>query len=171
MKTIAFAVGVSVVASLGISTASAQQATPVVARLPAGGTTYDTEVDLIRKDLRAQKKVIVATNLPLTPEEAQSFWPVYEQYTTEIMKVNDQRYALIKEYAAIYDTMTDSQASSFIKRWTGVDQDAANLRIKYIPLVEKVLPEKKAAMFFQIDRRLGLLIELQLASQLPLVSQ
>jgi hypothetical protein len=76
----------------------------------------DTEIDLMRKDLRAQKKQIVATNLPLTPDEAVKFWPLYEQYTAETIKVNDKRVALIKEYATTYQTMTDDQASSYIKR-------------------------------------------------------
>lgn len=145
------------------------QVVPAGVRQPAA-SSIDTDVELLRKDLRDQKKQIVATNLPLTPDEAVKFWPVYEQYTAETIKLNDQRYALIKEYAANYDTMTDQQASSYIKRWVTVDEAASQLRLKYIPLVEKVLPEKKAAMFFQLDRRIGLLTELQLSSQLPLVA-
>jgi hypothetical protein len=129
----------------------------------------DAEVDLMRKDLRDQRKQIVAQNLPLTPDEATRFWPVYDQYTADTIKVNDQRYALIKEYAAAYNNMTDEQASSYIKRWIGVDDAATQLRLKYIPMFEKVIPEKKVAMFFQIDRRLGLLMEIQISGQLPLV--
>ena len=129
----------------------------------------DAEIDLMRKDLRAQKKQIVATNLPLTPDEAVKFWPLYEQYTAETIKVNDKRVALIKEYATTYKTMTDAQASSYIKRWISIDEEASKLRLQYIPMFEKAVPEKKVAMFFQIDRRLGLLMELQLASELPLV--
>ena len=129
----------------------------------------DAEVDLMRKDLRDQRKQIVAQNLPLTPDEATRFWPVYDQYTADTIKVNDQRYALIKDYAAAYNNMTDEQASGYIKRWIGVDDAATQLRLKYIPMFEKVIPEKKVAMFFQIDRRLGLLLELQIAGQLPLV--
>ena len=145
------------------------QVVPAGVRQPAVGS-IDTDIELLRKDLRDQKKQIVATNLPLTPDEAVKFWPLYEEYTTETIKLNDQRYGLIKEYVANYNTMTDAQASSYIKRWIGVDEDAAKLRLKYIPMIEKVLPEKKAAIFFQIDRRVGLMTELQLASQLPLVA-
>lgn len=145
------------------------QVVPAGVRQPAAGS-IDTDIELLRKDLRDQKKQIVATNLPLTPDEAVKFWPLYEQYTAETIKLNDQRYGLIKEYVANYNTMTDEQASSYIKRWIGVDEDTAKLRLKYIPMIEKVLPEKKAAMFFQIDRRVGLMTELQLSSQLPLVA-
>jgi hypothetical protein len=149
---------------------NAQQATQVsLSNRQSATRQLDAEVDLMRKDLRNQKKQIVAQNLPLTPDEATKFWPVYDQYTADTIKVNDQRYALIKEYAAAYDNMTDEQASSYIKRWIGVDDAATQLRLKYIPMFEKVIPEKKVAIFFQSDRRLGLLMEIQISGQLPLV--
>jgi len=129
----------------------------------------DLEVNMMRKDLRDQKKQIVAANLPLTGDEAAKFWPVYGSYTEETIKVNDQRYSLVKEYAANYNNMTDEVAASLMRRWLGVDQAATKLRLEWIPKFEQTLGEKKAAMFFQIDHRIGLMQELQLSSQLPLI--
>ena len=131
----------------------------------------DLEIDLMRKDLRDQKKQIIAANLPLNGDEAAKFWPVYDSYTAETIKLNDQRYALFKEYAANYTTLTDAQASSYIRRWIEADAAFTKLRLDWIPKFEPVLGPKKTAMLFQIDRRLGLMIELQLSSQLPLVQQ
>lgn len=122
-----------------------------------------------RKDLRDQKKQVVAANMPLDGDQAARFWPLYDAYTKETIKVNDQRYALVKEYAANYTTMTDAQASGYIRRWIGVDESASKLRQEWIPKFEKLIGNKKAAMFFQIDRRVGMMIELQLASGLPLI--
>jgi hypothetical protein len=153
-----------------IPTASAQQVTPATARQQTPSGVSDSDVAMMRKDLRDQKKQIVAANLPLTPDEAVKFWPIYEQYTAGTIKINDQRFGLIKEYAETYSTMTDEQAGGYIRRWIATDEDASKLRQTYIPQFEKVIPAKKVAMFFQIDRRLGLMMELQLASQLPLVS-
>lgn len=124
----------------------------------------------MRQDIRSQRKKIVAANLPLTETEATRFWPLYDRYIGETIKVNDVRYALIKEYANNYQTTSDQQADSFIKRWIALDQDSAQLRLKFIPEFEKVISPKKTAMFFQIDRRLGMLIEVQLASQIPLLN-
>jgi hypothetical protein len=45
----------------------------------------------------------------------------------------------------------------------------AQLRLKWMPEFEKVISPKKTAMFFQIDRRLGLVVELQVSSQIPLI--
>jgi len=38
-------------------------------------------------------------------------------------------------------------------------------------MVSKVLDGKKTATFFQLDRRIAMMIELQVASQIPLVQQ
>ena len=135
----------------------------------ANSTVTDQDVQLLRKDLRSQRKQLIAANLPLTDAEAVKFWPVYDQYQAEISKIGDTRFALIKEYAANYNTLTDAQAHDLVTRMVGVDESLVQLRLKYIPIVEKVLPGKKTAMFFQMDKRVALMIELQLASMIPIV--
>jgi len=130
----------------------------------------DQEIQLMRQDIRAQRRQIVAANLPLSTEESAKFWPVYDQYIGETIKINDGRYGLVKDYAANYSTMTDAKAADFIRKWIESDKSMIDLRLKYVPIVEKVLSMKKSAMFFQIDRRAQLMIDLQLASQIPLIS-
>jgi hypothetical protein len=129
----------------------------------------DADIQLMRQDIRAERKKIVAANMPLTETEAPKFWPVYDRYIAETIKVNDVRYALIKEYAQRYQAMTEEQARNFINRWLTLDGDNTQLRLKFVPEFEKVISPKKTAMFFQIDRRVAMMIELQLASQVPLV--
>jgi hypothetical protein len=124
---------------------------------------------LLLKDIRSIKKQVVAANLTLTDSEATKFWPVYEQYSAEFAKNNDARAVLVKEYSDEYGTQTDEQADSLVRRWLDVDIAAAQLRQKYVPIFRKVLPGKKAATFFQLDRRISLMIDVQLTSQLPLM--
>ncbi len=145
----------------------AQQAAPAASTQ----TVTDQDVDLMRQDLRSKKKQLIAANLPLTDTEAEKFWPVYDQYTAETTKLNDARYALIKEYAQTYNTMTDVQADNLTRRANALDESFVQLRGKYIPVVRKVLPAKKTAMFFQLDRRIALMMDLQLASMIPMVKQ
>jgi len=129
----------------------------------------DANIQLMRQDIRSERKQVVAANMPLTDTEATKFWPVYDRYIAETVSVNDVRFALLKEYMKNPNTTTEEQADTFIKRWVALDQDNTQLRLKYIPEFEKVISQKKTAMFFQIDRRVGMMIELQLASQVPLV--
>jgi hypothetical protein len=131
----------------------------------------DQDIDLLRKDIRSQKKQVIAANMNLTDKEAEKFWPVYDQYTNELVATNDKKYAAIKQYAQNYDTLTDQQAVDLVKQALQVDQDVAQLRMKYIPIFNKVVSGKKTALFFQLDRRLVMLIDIQLSSAIPLVQQ
>jgi hypothetical protein len=129
----------------------------------------DQDIDLLRQDIRSKKKQLVAANLKLTDTEATKFWPVYDQYTADLVKINDQKYALIKEYADSYGKMTDDQALSLTNRALAVDKNVTDLRLRYVPIFSKVIPGTKVATFFQIERRIQGVIDLQLSSQLPLV--
>ena len=149
------------------SQAASQQPT---ASAPAQDTT-DQDITLLRKDLRSQKKQIVAANLNLTDKEAEQFWPVFEKYTDELMAINNKKYAALKEYVQSYDSLTDQQAEKLTRDALEVDQSVAQLRERYIPIFEKVISPKKTAAFIQIDRRLVLLIDIQLSSSIPLVQQ
>jgi Spy/CpxP family protein refolding chaperone len=134
-------------------------------------TVSEQDIQLLRQDIRSQKKQLIAANLTLTDTEATKFWPVYDQYSAEMTKIGDQRYALIKEYAQNFGSLTDEQALSLINRSLALDEAVEQLRIKYVPIIDKVLGGKKTATFFQMDRRITALIDLQLASQIPLVQQ
>jgi hypothetical protein len=132
-------------------------------------SSLDQDVSLLRQDLRSKKKQLVAANLSLTDTEATKFWPVYDQYTAELTKLGDKKYALIKEYAQGYGNLSNDQALSLLNRSLALDEQIAQLRAKYVPIVSKVLPGTKTATFFQLDRRITALLDVQLASQIPLV--
>lgn len=110
-----------------------------------------------------------SANLTLTDSEATQFWPVYAQYSADMEKINDTRTIIAKEYSDEYGTLTDEQADRLIRRWLDADIEVAKLRQKYVPVFWKVLPGKKAATFFQPDRRISMTIDEQVTSQLPLV--
>ena len=130
----------------------------------------DDFVDLLRKDIRSQKKQIIAENMQLSDTEAEKFWPVYDQYAAELSKIYDVKIALLKDYANNYGTMTGEQAESYIRKRADVEQSITQLRLKYMPAFSKVLTGRETALFYQLDWRLGLAIDVQLI-QVPLINQ
>ncbi len=128
----------------------------------------DQQLALLRRDIRSIKKQLIAANLTLTDSEATKFWPVYEQYSADTGKINDARTAIIKEYSEEYGTLTDDQADNLIRRWLDTDIEQTKLRQQYVAIFRKVLSGKKAATFFQLDRRISTMIDVQITSQLPL---
>ena len=170
MKTITFAglllVGLCVV---GSQTAVAQGTSSQSASADSiADAITDQQLALLRSNIRSIKKQLIAANLTLTDSEATKFWQVYEQYSAETEKINDTRAAIIKEYSNEYGTLTDDQADSLIRRWLDADIEQTKLRQRYVTIFRKVLPGKKAATFFQLDRRISTIIDVQVTSQLPL---
>jgi hypothetical protein len=135
---------------------------------PVASATLDEEIAMMRSDLRANRKKVIAANMKLTPDEAEWFWPTYNQYIDELVKINKAKYDLIREYME-NTNMTEEEADSLSKKWVDVDESVVQLRLKYIPIFRKVLSAKGTAMFFQLDRRVQMMIDLQLASSLPLI--
>ena len=132
-------------------------------------TVNDKDVALLRKNLQAEAKQLITKNMQLTDSEAAGFWPLYDQYTAEVRKVNDVRFGLIKQYAKVYKTMTADEADSMVRLLAEADQTIISLRMQYLPKFQQVLPGTKAALFMQLDRRLDSLANVQLASQLPAI--
>ena len=129
----------------------------------------DADIQMMRKDIRSQRKQLIAANMKLTDAEAEKFWPIYDQYVSELVQMNGTKYDLIKQYVETGGALTDAEADRAVKKWVDVDQSVAELRRKYIPIIRKVLSPKSTALFYQLDRRVQLMIDLQLASSLPLV--
>jgi len=137
---------------------------------PASGpTASEQDVELLRSDIRSTKKQIIADNMKLTDLQGGKFWPVYDAYTQETTKLGDGRYALVKEYANNYEDMTDAQAESLVTKMATLDEQTANLCKQWIPQFLKVLSGKQTALFFQLDRRINLLLDLQFAANIPIL--
>jgi len=129
----------------------------------------DADIQMLRKNLRSERKQVIAANMKLTDAEAEKFWPIYDQYISELVKNNNLKYDLIKQYVQQQGNLTDTQADAAVKQWIQVDESVAQLRLKYVPLFRKVLSAKSTAQFYQVDRRIQLMIDLQLASALPVM--
>ena len=151
-----------------VSNVSFAQDTEQIAQPAASSAGLDEQIALMRLDLRSNRKKVIAANMKLTPDEGRWFWPTFEEYVKELVQINNAKYDLIKEYLQ-NENMTDEQANTLPKRWEEVDESVVQLRLKYIPIFRKVLSAKGVAMFFQLDRRVQMMIDLQLLSSLPLV--
>jgi Spy/CpxP family protein refolding chaperone len=149
--------------ALAAAPAFSQQADPVVT------PTVQDAIATIRTEVQAERQAIVAENLKLTEAEGQAFWPVYREYRQAAQKLGDRVAKLVVDYAANYDTMTDEQARGMLREFLQIQKEEAALKIEWSKKLEKLLPPKKLARFFQIENKLDLLVNLDLASGIPLV--
>jgi hypothetical protein len=167
----AFVAGMVVATALGGGMAAARaktQGQQITVQRVFSPTVTDEDIALLRKDVRAMKMQVIGQNMSLSDAEAEKFWPIYKHYADDLHEVNNSKYALLKQYAETWATMTDQNALIYVRHWMEVDAEAQALRLKYVPTVTQALPGKKAATFFQLDRRLSMIVDLQLFSQIPL---
>lgn len=129
----------------------------------------DTDIALLRSDVQAQKTDIIAHSMQFTDAQAKAFWPLYRDYSHQQQVIGDQRVQLIKDYAAQYDTMDDAKAELLMSKWLSYDEAKTKLRSEYYPQFRNAIGAKQAVKFFQIDQRLNLIVDLKLASEIPIV--
>jgi hypothetical protein len=129
----------------------------------------DSDIQLLRSNLQADKNEVIAHTMRFTETESTGFWPLYRDYSRDQHVIGDARVQLIKDYAKNYDSMDDAKASDMAQRLLDIDAKFTKLREDYWPKFEKALGAKRAARFYQVDNRLSLMINLQLASDIPLI--
>jgi len=129
----------------------------------------DTDIQLLRSDLQAGKNDIIAHTMQFTDTESAAFWPVYRDYARDQHALADERLQLIKDYAQNLDSMNDDKAKDMVQRMINIEDKTLNLREDYWPKFMKAIGAKRAARFYQVDNRLTLMVNIQLASEIPLV--
>ena len=128
-------------------------------------------VELMRSDLRADKVAILTVSMELSDEESKTFWPIYREYEFELAKLGDRRLAILREYGKSYETMTDENAKRLVNAWFKLQEDHTKLAKKYNGRFEKALSSTTAARFVQVEHQIQLLVEISLASEVPLVKR
>jgi hypothetical protein len=139
--------------------------------IPVGAQDKPADnMQILREKIKADKKLMVATNIELTESEAKGFWPVYEEYQKDLIAINQRIGKLIESYAADYraNTLTDDKAKKLVDELAAIEQAEAGLKTTYVPKLSKVLPLKKVARYLQIENKVRALVKYELAASIPL---
>src|SRR6266508_48322 len=112
-------------------------------------------MQILRDKIKADKKLVVATNMELTESEAKGFWPIYEQYQKDLQKINQRIAKVLDSYADDNrkKSLTDEKAKKLIDEAVAIEQTEANLKSAYAPKLNKALPVKKVARYLQIENK------------------
>ena len=150
---------VMVLALVGLAVAVAAQDKPA------------DNMQIMKEKVKADKKLLVASNMQLTESEAKAFWPVYEDYQKDLMGINQRIGKLIESYAADYrtNTLTDEKAKKLVNELVAIEQAEAALKASYVPKLSKVLPMKKVARYMQVENKVRAMVKYELAGAIPLI--
>ena len=169
MKKLLFLVLMFAAAFAGTGSAEVSKEDAVKAYQGAEKAYQDASMELQRIDLRKQKRTLIEHAVPLNEEQKKTFWPVYDKYEKQLIEINDQRLAMIKDYAAHYEKMTDEKAAELIMKSVDFQEKRLDARKTYLNDLKTILPPKMVARLLQLENQTDLLIDLQIASEVPLV--
>ncbi len=141
----------------------------LLAPIAAAEDGTDTYIELLRSDLRADKKAIVDFGMNLTDQESKAFWPIYDAYEAERKTLGDRTLELIKKYPDAVEVTGPDTIRMLSADWLKLQEDRLALIKKYYKKAEKQLTPRIATRWMQIEYRMSLLINLQIASEIPLV--
>ena len=133
--------------------------------------TMDSTIAVVRANMQADRTTLITTGMNFNEKEGAAFWPIYEQYEYERTRLDDRRVAVIKEYAQKYQSLNDTEAKTMAEQMLDFDSRLAGLKIKYYKKFSKVLPALTVTKFFQLERRIDLLMDMQVEAALPPLTQ
>jgi len=126
-------------------------------------------IEVLKSDVKTQRRALITGAMGLTEEQAQKFWPVYKEYEAEFDKLMDRELELIKKYAENYADLSDEMADVLIKQAMDLDNEQLDLDKKYYAKLKKEIGAKLAAKFRMVDKRINLMINLQVAASVPVI--
>ena len=126
-------------------------------------------VELLRSDIRDEKVALISGMMQFSEADDRKFWPVYREYEGELSIINDQRLALVREYAQAYEKMTDEIANRLVQAVLDLEARRNALKTKYYEHLAAILPARTAARALQVENQLLLLLDLQIAASLPVI--
>jgi hypothetical protein len=143
----------------------------LVAPAYAQNTSADTNMQILRDKIKADKKALVAANMQLSDPEANAFWPIYDDYQNDLKAINQRLGTAILAYADALKAgpIPDATAKKLLDESIAVDEAEAKLRKDYAARLTKAIPAAKAARYLQIENKIRAVIRYELAAGIPLV--
>ena len=127
------------------------------------------DIKILQADVQVSKDQIIKHTMEFTDAESAAFWPVYMEYAKAQHTIADKRLALITDYAHSLESMDNTKAHALTQQLFQIEDETLALRKSYFPKFEKALGAKRAAKFCQVDNRLSMIVNMQLAAEVPLV--
>jgi hypothetical protein len=129
----------------------------------------DRAVQLTRSAIQAERQAILAANLELDEKESAVFWPLYQEYRNALESAINTRVDLLNQYFASYETLTDKEAVALLNKHIAWEQEVLEVRSTFAKKMSKALSGKTVARFFQIENKMDIIVEYEMAGEIPLI--
>jgi hypothetical protein len=132
-------------------------------------TALDDQIALARQSAYTDRQIVLQANMRVTPEESAEFWPAWKQYRAAVSANSDRSLALIKDFAANFESMTDQKANELMTDYFSIQMQSLVIKQQFSKKISVFMPAKKVMRVIQIENKLDAAIDMKLASEIPLV--
>ncbi len=155
--------------ALVVFSTTASAAEPAPAPAVDSGDHVPESLSALLGTIRSNRKELLAINLGLTPEQAEKFWPLYDQYQQKLNPIGDRQAAIVQDYITNYRGLSNDKAIKIVEDYLEVDADRTEVRQKYVDKFAKILPGRTVARFYQIENKMDAVLRYDLAATIPVV--
>ena len=143
----------------------------IAAPVYAAETAAETNMQILLDKVKADKKLVIAANMNLNDAQSKAFWPIYDAYQKDLMKINQRTAKMIASYADAYNSgaMTDKQAQALIHEALAIEASETAMHKSYAAKLGKVLPARLVARYLQMENKIRAAIRYEMADKIPLV--
>lgn len=132
-------------------------------------TAMDAQIELARQAANMDRKAIILDNMQFTVEEADSFWPAWNEYRAAVLANGDRMLNLVKDFAANHAQMTDIMADEIMTDHFSIMMQNLVIRQQFAQKINMFMPARKVMRVVQIENKLDAAIQMELAAEIPLV--
>jgi len=142
-----------------------------LAQTTGTSTQEDQRLANARALLQAERAEIIKDEILFTEAESEVFWPAYEAYLADLVVIRDRHARLIQQYLeAYYDgEVSEKFASGMVDDYLEIRADVLKVQKKHLRKFRRILPARKVARFYQLENKINVETEAQLALVIPLV--
>lgn len=104
-----------------------------------------------KEKIESLRIAFITNKLALTPDEAKTFWPVYNQYTKELENLRKNFKSSVDLESVDFTKLTNAEAEKTINEVVGQKQAELDIQKKYVQEFKKVLPATKVLLLLKTE--------------------
>jgi Spy/CpxP family protein refolding chaperone len=155
--------------------ATLMMASPLMAATLPNPTLDETKVLTQAQEMQTrtqpEKRAFIERQLSLTPQQAEKFWPIYEETQAALGELNRRRIENILYYARAWNqgSVDDKTANALAKEVIAIEEDEVALLKRTYRYASKAASPAQAALYVQIEAKLRARLRFEETEMLPLV--
>lgn len=142
--------------------------TILIVLMPLAAFASNTD-DLKKQIILDQKRLNIMENLPLSDEEATTFWPIYSQYQEQLFNLELKRTQILSYYVSNYNSLSEEQAVEIMNNMFDITDNRQYIMKKMTVNLEEVLPAKKVFRYLQVENNIAAIEQYDLVQKIPLL--